>query len=101
MRLVSPIQKCGRFCRISRRLINVDETGGKEKSGVDGAGIACARKAGRFALTLGEVGARKCGFGNRADRFDLMTWQKGGRLYLCRVVQNSAAAGASLEYQFH
>jgi hypothetical protein len=36
-----------------------------------------APEARAVALTLGEVGARQCRFGTRADASAAMTWQKG------------------------
>ena len=60
---------------ISGRLLNVDETG-KEKVGLM-VRESFAPEARTIALTLGEVGARQCRFGTRADASTSMTWQKG------------------------
>ena len=60
---------------ITGRLLNVDETG-KKKVGLM-VRQSLAPEARAIALTLGEVGARQCRFGTRADASDSMTWQQG------------------------
>jgi hypothetical protein len=57
------------------RLINVDESG-KEKVGLM-VRESLAPEARAIALMLGEVGARQCRFGTRADASTSIKWQKG------------------------
>jgi hypothetical protein len=60
---------------ITGRLLNVDETG-KGKVGLM-VRESLAPEARAIALTLGEVGARQCRLGTRADASAAMTWQQG------------------------